>query len=274
MFLGCRVACVAAKGVLLTLRSASHAQEPHTHTAPVTQDAQELDTQEGAATCAICLNVSSPEDVALVRDCLHAYCAPCILAWASSHAARYPAGGDTPCPTCKRRFSALYVYRTLDGRVVDYPVQESVVLLLRARWAAPAAALQDDPESEEDYGSDDEEERLAHRHNVRLIGNRRFGGGGFVSSGRLMARPVPPPPPPPRKKQEKAEPAKTDDAKAAAASASNVKRAKREAKAAQAAEKEAARRARRRERLTGGAAADDQAAGACGDADEAGVAVC
>jgi hypothetical protein len=229
-------------------------------TSPTAQD-------ESADACAICLQpMVHAEDIALVKGCLHAYCAVCIVGWASARAARAPAGadaGNTPCPQCKCDFSKLYVHRQLDGSVTEHLAEEPVALLRRARWAAPSAVLEppedEPPEEDDEYGTD-EEERLTRQHRVRLIGNRRFGGGGFVASGRQLARPTAPPPPP------KAPPSKAPLPKTADAGAANPKRAKREAKAMQAAEKEALRRARRRERLGG--------AGAAGPAGEAETACC
>jgi len=38
------------------------------------------------------------------------------------------------CPQCKAPFSYLFTHRHLDGTPSDYPLEESVTLLKRARW--------------------------------------------------------------------------------------------------------------------------------------------
>lgn len=38
------------------------------------------------------------------------------------------------CPQCKAPFNYLYTHRLLDGTMSDFPVEESVCLLRRARW--------------------------------------------------------------------------------------------------------------------------------------------
>lgn len=38
------------------------------------------------------------------------------------------------CPQCKAPFSYLFTHRHLDGAPSDYPLEESVTLLKRARW--------------------------------------------------------------------------------------------------------------------------------------------
>lgn len=51
----------------------------------------------------------------------------CILQWARFR--------DNPqCPQCKTPFGYLWTHRLLDGTLSDFPVEESVVLLKRARW--------------------------------------------------------------------------------------------------------------------------------------------
>ena len=51
----------------------------------------------------------------------------CILRWASHRAA-------ATCPQCKQPFEHLLTYRALDGTLHDFPMEESVTLLKRARW--------------------------------------------------------------------------------------------------------------------------------------------
>lgn len=38
------------------------------------------------------------------------------------------------CPQCKAPFTHLYTHRHLDGAPSDYPLEEGVTLLKRARW--------------------------------------------------------------------------------------------------------------------------------------------
>ena len=198
--------------------------------------------------CAICLGVlDASADTAFIKPCLHPYCVGCILAWASSRATRYP-DAPTPCPQCKQSFTSVYVQRTLDGVVSEHLVEESIVLLLRARWtnaAGGATSQEDSDDGSAEFDEEDEEELLARQHRVRLvIGNRRFGGGGFVANGRLLARPLPP-----NKTNAAAKKPATAEAAPAASSKQTPQRAKREAKAAQALAREAERRARRLGRL-------------------------
>lgn len=160
-------------------------------------------------TCAVCLQAIEPCETALVKGCHHAYCAGCILRWAS-----YAPESKAPwCPQCKAPFNYLYTYRALDGTLHDFPVEESVTLLLRACWfdGAPAAGgdgrgkgklSADDAAALEEYGDEpyfddcDEEEdayfygleRSGRRARV-LVGNRPFGQNGYVASGRSQARP-------------------------------------------------------------------------------------
>ena len=100
------------------------------------------DDKEGA--CAICLEAVDEVDVALVKQCLHAFCTPCIVRWTTFQhdaARRLGTAGrsgapDThsTCPCCKARFDSLLVYRDLDGEVSADLREESVCLLRRARW--------------------------------------------------------------------------------------------------------------------------------------------
>ena len=53
--------------------------------------------------------------------------AKCILQWAELR-------DSCSCPQCKKPFSRLLTYRTLDGTMSDFPVEESVCLLKRATW--------------------------------------------------------------------------------------------------------------------------------------------
>lgn len=164
------------------------------------------DSEPGEMTCAICLQTIQLEDLALVKGCDHMYCAHCILHWALHK--------DNPwCPQCKQPFSYLLTYRTLDGTLQDFPSEESVVLLKRARWFEDhvrasekgKALVEESRVAEEqawqeyadeyDLAEDEEIEAFyfssaAGRARV-VLENRRFGAGGYLSSGRRHARPMP-----------------------------------------------------------------------------------
>jgi len=162
-------------------------------------------SEAGELTCAICLGDIQLENMAMVKGCDHIYCAHCILHWALHKEHPW-------CPQCKQPFSYLLTYRTLDGELSDFPVEESVVLLKRAHWftdtlrpCARSSSLLEDSILQDEYAWHDyadeydlaEDEELeafyfssaAGRARI-LLGNRRFGEGGFMSSGRRQARPV------------------------------------------------------------------------------------
>ncbi|KAI7835857.1 hypothetical protein COHA_010254 [Chlorella ohadii] len=164
------------------------------------------DSEPGDLTCAICLNNIPLENLALIKGCDHMYCATCILHWALHKPEPW-------CPQCKQPFDMLLTYRTLDGELQDFPTEESVCLLKRARWFEEhlrfvdrgAASLVEesrlaDSMAWQDYADDydlaeDEEvesyyfSSAAGRARV-VLGNRRYGEGGFISGGRRQARPV------------------------------------------------------------------------------------
>ena len=165
-------------------------------------------SDEGA--CAICLDAVDEVDVALVKQCLHAFCTPCIVRWttfqhdaARRRGALGPSGApDTysTCPCCKARFDSLLVYRDLDGEVTSDLREESVCLLRRARWlpatrkdmawendfaisAALEAEMRDFPTSGSAYRDDhldayaDEEERyMAGRRSGDFRGRNKCAG--------------------------------------------------------------------------------------------------
>ncbi|KAL0048493.1 hypothetical protein WJX82_004503 [Trebouxia sp. C0006] len=163
-------------------------------------------------TCAICLEQIQLENTAYVKGCEHAYCAKCILQWADLR-------DNCSCPQCKKPFTRLLTYRTLDGTMSDFPVEESVCLLKRATWIqeqlkatekgkavassdAFYAADTSDPVTDwQDYSNfydeyDDDEEvedfyfsSAAGRARI-VLGNRRWGENGYVASGRQQGRPV------------------------------------------------------------------------------------
>ncbi|TYJ96112.1 E3 ubiquitin-protein ligase RNF13 isoform X2 [Cucumis melo var. makuwa] len=142
--------------------------------------------------CAICLNKIALQETALVRGCEHAYCATCILRWASYTQ-------KPTCPQCKHPFEFLIVHRSLDGSIHDYMFEESVCLLLRASWYKPLIFEEreetyDEPEDDQYYHYEDDDEELEDAYlgespSLR-IGNRRWGYNGYVRAGRQEARPV------------------------------------------------------------------------------------
>lgn len=164
------------------------------------------DSEPGDLTCAICLNSIPLENLALVKGCDHMYCATCILHWALHKPEPW-------CPQCKQPFDVLLTYRTLDGELQDFPSEEAVCLLKRARWFEEhlrfvdrgAASLVEESrladsmawqEYADDYDLAEDEEvesfyfsSAAGRARV-VLGNRRYGEGGFISGGRRQARPV------------------------------------------------------------------------------------
>lgn len=163
-------------------------------------------------TCAICLEQIQLSNTAYVKGCEHAYCAKCILQWAELR-------DNCSCPQCKKPFSRLLTYRTLDGTMSDFPVEESVCLLKRATWiqdqmktaekgkavassdsfyaaeaSDPVTDWQDYSNFYDEYDDDDEVEdyyfsSAAGRARI-VLGNRRWGENGYVASGRQQGRPV------------------------------------------------------------------------------------
>ena len=101
----------------------------------------------GDLTCAICLDSIPLEDLATVPGCEHAYCAACIVGWAVASSPAGASGAEVSgqCPQCKRGYASVATHRRLDGSLSDFPVEEAVCLLRRARWfcdgAAAAAAV-------------------------------------------------------------------------------------------------------------------------------------
>jgi len=167
----------------------------------------------GDLLCAVCLDTIPLPALATLPGCDHAYCAPCILAWAMAATAANPVAGGgaacgdaAPCPQCKAPFTSVVTHRRLDGSLTEEPAEESVCLLVRARWfldGREAAATDADargkaaappPHWSDDDEYDDEEEdyyfsAAAGRARV-VLGNRRFGDGGVLAAGRMRARPA------------------------------------------------------------------------------------
>ncbi|KAL4191410.1 hypothetical protein AMTRI_Chr07g80410 [Amborella trichopoda] len=141
--------------------------------------------------CAICLEKILLEETAHVTGCEHAYCATCILRWASYNA-------NPSCPQCKHPFLSLLVHRSLDGRIHDYMFEESVCLLLRAPWYTPVTletqkeAIEEQEEHQYEYDDVDDYVEDAFYGNMAglRIGNRRWGDGGYVRAGRKEAMPI------------------------------------------------------------------------------------
>ncbi|KAG0558292.1 hypothetical protein KC19_10G016600 [Ceratodon purpureus] len=131
--------------------------------------------------CAICLDRIKLAQTSQIKGCEHSYCITCILRWALYQK-------NTWCPQCRLPFTELYLYRSLDGRLNDYLVEESVCLLMRASWfkGMPAITL---PEEPEDYYDEEDLDDYYLKPNIR-IGNRRWGDNGYVRAGRREARPV------------------------------------------------------------------------------------
>jgi len=164
-----------------------------------------VNSEPGEMTCAICLGEIPLEDLAMIKGCDHIYCSYCILQWTLHKEKCF-------CPQCKHEFSHLMTYRALDGTLNDFPVEESIVLLRRARWfedslkdnAASINLLEDvriadenawmDDYDDDEFGEDEEMEAFyfssaAGKARI-VIGNRRFGQGGYISGGHRQARPV------------------------------------------------------------------------------------
>lgn len=142
--------------------------------------------------CAICLDEIVLQETALVKGCEHAYCATCILRWVTY-------SQKPTCPQCKHPFEFLNVHRSLDGSIHDYMFEESVCLLLRAKWFEPLIVVEredvyDDPDDYyypyEDEEDDDLDEAYFSSSSSVRIGNRRWGDNGYVRGGRQEARPV------------------------------------------------------------------------------------
>jgi len=125
-------------------------------------------------TCAICLEQIAPADLAVVKTCRHEFCCQCILAWVDSAPEAAPRGAAAQaaresCPCCKARFSYLYTHRLLDGSLSDYPVEESVTLLLRSSWFRAHAR--------------EEAARLAQHAAASTRAGRRAGASAAAAAG-------------------------------------------------------------------------------------------
>lgn len=82
--------------------------------------------------CAVCLQFIEPAETAIVKGCEHTYCATCILTWT---AFKQPAPW---CPQCKGPVNYLSTFRSLDGELSDFLIEEPSVLLLQATWFKPS----------------------------------------------------------------------------------------------------------------------------------------
>ncbi|GAB2277076.1 hypothetical protein Dimus_011785 [Dionaea muscipula] len=150
--------------------------------------------------CAICLDKIVLQDTAIVKGCEHAYCMTCILHWASYNE-------NPKCPQCKHPFESLNVFRSLDGSIHDYMLEESIHLLLNATWFKPLVVehhrddfyneseelelyrYQSHDYEDEDLDDDIDETYYSNSSSLR-IGNRRWGDDGYIRSGHQEARPV------------------------------------------------------------------------------------
>ena len=150
------------------------------------------DDARASPTCAICLARPDARDVALVKACLHAFCASCVTKWAEFTRA----GARTRCPLCQASCESVLVRRALDGRALEDGgmQEESLCLLRRARWATRGREGEGWDDGDEDGrdgsdgsdGSDALEEALMRGRARRLVlGNRKFGRGGVRVERRL-----------------------------------------------------------------------------------------
>ena len=155
---------------------------------------------DAAIECAICLARPRARDVALVAECLHAYCAKCLVRWIRVENERHERARerrDARCPTCKRTFAHVLTRRALDGSedAEGFLRSESAALLARARWCAEGDAEEGEGgEEAEDWSEEEDldvEVEVRTRRRV-VLGNRRFGRGGYVANGgsRTFARPA------------------------------------------------------------------------------------
>ncbi|CAI5999481.1 unnamed protein product [Closterium sp. NIES-64] len=135
--------------------------------------------------CAICHEGIILQETGFIKGCDHSYCINCILQWASYKTHPW-------CPQCRLPFSSLYLYKTLNGSVSDFMLEESVCLLLRAPWYTPVEfEYQNEIEHPPELDAYEEDEEEDYYANTLRIGNRRWGENGYVRRGRIEARPAP-----------------------------------------------------------------------------------
>ncbi|CAI5977358.1 unnamed protein product [Closterium sp. NIES-64] len=135
--------------------------------------------------CAICHEGIILQETGFIKGCDHSYCVNCILQWASYKTHPW-------CPQCRLPFSSLYLYKTLNGSVSDFMLEESVCFLLRAPWYTPVEfEYQNEIEHPPELDAYEEDEEEDYYANTLRIGNRRWGENGYVRRGRIEARPAP-----------------------------------------------------------------------------------
>eukprot|EP00238_Polyblepharides_amylifera_P012513 CAMPEP_0196582856 /NCGR_PEP_ID=MMETSP1081-20130531/40982_1 /TAXON_ID=36882 /ORGANISM="Pyramimonas amylifera, Strain CCMP720" /LENGTH=170 /DNA_ID=CAMNT_0041903563 /DNA_START=623 /DNA_END=1136 /DNA_ORIENTATION=+ len=137
-------------------------------------------------------------------------------------------------PQMQSSFQLHFLVPFLGWNFLDHFVEESICLLLRARWFQGKTPAVEEVE-EADFFDDLEDEEEYHLSRV-VLGNRRFGESGFMSSGRAHARPAQPKP---ASQTLKHSHEKTN------APSTSAKKAQREAKKQEKENKEADKRAKR-----------------------------
>eukprot|EP00854_Cymbomonas_tetramitiformis_P019587 gene19587-23427_t len=110
------------------------------------------------------------------------------------------------CPKCKANFTILNTYRCLDGSMCDHLCEESICLLLRARWFLPSffqgksplvdeadeesfqeyqEHFEDDYYDDEDYAAEDDkkDKKAAKEAEKRAKRCAKMQAGGSIRSG-------------------------------------------------------------------------------------------
>lgn len=205
--------------------------------------------------CAVCLEEIPLAETAVIKGCEHKYCVCCILKWCACSQ-----DSQWRCPKCKANFTIVNTYRCLDGSMCDHLCEESICLLLRARWFLGKSPLVDEPDEEsfqeyqehfEDDYYDDEDyaaEDYFYENTRRIvIGNRRYGQNGVISGGRSFARPIAACSPPQRQRSSRGELSTSPSS-----ATPNAKKVARQDKKDKKAAKEAEKRAKRCAKMQAG----------------------
>ncbi|GAU12571.1 hypothetical protein TSUD_182860 [Trifolium subterraneum] len=98
----------------------------------------------------------------------------CILRWATYNQ-------KVTCPQCKLPFEFLTVHRTLDGSIQDYMVEESVCLLLRAKWFEPLPVVEERAIEEDIYFEEIEDYYYQYEEADDDLDDEVYYGGGSAS---------------------------------------------------------------------------------------------